>query len=56
MSKSIDERKAYVVHKSRQLDKITNPYKYARRAHRIMRYNNLLMDINNKKINDILNK
>ena len=56
MSKSIEQRKAYVVHKSKQLDKITNPYQYARRAQRLMHYNNLLMDINNKKINDILNK
>lgn len=56
MKKSIDERKAYVVHKSEQLDKINNPYQYARRASRIMRYNNLLMEINNQKINDILNK
>lgn len=54
MSKSIDERKAYVVHKSQQLDKITNPYQYARRAQRLMHYNNLLMEINNQKIKRIV--
>lgn len=53
-SKSIDQRKAYIVHKSKQLDKITNPYKYARRAERIMHYNNLIMEINNQKIKEIL--
>lgn len=56
MSKSIDERKAYVVHKSEQLDKVTDFKEYRRRAIRIIRYNNLLMEINNQKIKDILNK
>ncbi len=54
MSKSIDERKAYVVHKSKQLDKVTSSKEYRRRAIRIMRYNNLLMEINNQKIKRIV--
>lgn len=56
MSKTLEQRKAYAVHKLKQLDKITDAYRYARRAQRIMHYNNLLMEINNKKISDILNK
>lgn len=55
-SKTLEQRKAYAVHKSKQLDRITDAYRYARRAQRLMHYNNLLMEINNKKISDILNK
>lgn len=54
MSKSIEQRKAYLAHKSKQLDKITNPYKYGRRAERIMRYNNALMKINNEEMKRIV--
>lgn len=53
-SKTLEQRKAYAVHKFKQLDKITDAYQYARRAKRIMKYNNLLMEINNEEIKRIV--
>lgn len=43
--KSIKQRQAYIIHKSKQLDKETDAHRYTRRLARIMTYNLLLSEI-----------
>lgn len=52
--KSIQQRKAYISHKSNQLDKQTDAHKYTRRLARVMLHHKLLSEIEATAVNKLV--
>lgn len=52
--KSIQQRKAYIFHKSNQLDKITDGNKFLRRLARVMLYHKLLSELEADAVNKLV--
>lgn len=53
MNKTIEQRGAYHDRKAKELDEITNPFRYARRLERLMKYQRLISQLITKKANEI---